>query len=175
MNGESYSFWLVPEPALEQELGKLVRALAPVFGMPPFAPHATVQGDLDLSADDAEMLARELVAGEGPLAWRAWGIQWTEHPFRTFFVAFDRADRFRALLERSAKLTGSREGLSPFPHLSLAYGTLPVREKIARSRPLSGAIDGRTMVFDRLVVALSGKEVPVEEWRAVATIPLARA
>lgn len=172
MSGESYSFWLVPEPALEQELGKLVRALAPVFGMPPFAPHATVQGDLDLSADDAEMLARELVAGEGPLAWRAWGIQWTEHPFRTFFVAFDRADRFRALLERSAKLTGSREGLSPFPHLSLAYGTLPVREKIARSRPLSGAIDGRTMVFDRLVVALSGKEVPVEEWRVVATVSL---
>ena len=44
-----------------------MRALAPVFGMPAFAPHATVQGDLDLSADDAEMLARELVAGEGRL------------------------------------------------------------------------------------------------------------
>lgn len=162
----------MPEPALEAELGKLVRALAPVFGMPAFAPHATVQGDLDLSAADAEMLARELVAGESPLAWRAWGIQWTEHPFRTFFVAFDRADRFHALLDRSAKLTGSRDGLSPFPHLSLAYGTLPVREKIARSRPLAGAIDGRTMRFDRLVVALSGKETPVEDWRVVATIPL---
>ena len=149
-----------------------MRALAPVFGMPAFTPHATVQGDLDLSADDAEMLARELCAGEGALAWRAWGIQWTEHPFRTFFVAFDRADRFRMLLDRSAKLTGTREGLSPFPHLSLAYGTLPVREKIARSRPLSGAIEGRTMTFDRLGVALSGKSVPVDEWKIVATIPL---
>lgn len=167
-----YSFWLVPEAAVERELGKLVRALAPVFGMPAFAPHATVQGDLDLSADDAEMLARELVAGESPLAWRGWGIQWTEHPFRTFFVAFDRADRFRVLLERAAKLTGTRDGLSPFPHLSLAYGTLPVREKIARSRPLSPAFEGRTITFDRLVVALSGKEVPIEEWKAVATIPL---
>lgn len=172
LNDETYSFWLVPEPALEAELGKLVRALAPVFGMPAFVPHATVQGDLDLSADDAEMLARELVAGESPLAWRAWGIQWTEHPFRTFFVAFDRADRFHALLDRSAKLTGSRDGLSPFPHLSLAYGNLPVREKIARSRPLAGAIDGRTIRFDRLVVALSGKEVPVQDWRVVASIPL---
>jgi hypothetical protein len=172
VDGEAYSFWLVPEPALEAELGKLVRALAPVFGMPAFAPHATVQGDLDLSADDAEMLARELVAGEAPLAWRAWGIQWTEHPFRTFFVAFDRADRFNALRDRSAKLVGSRDGLSPFPHLSLAYGNLPVREKIARSRPLAGAIDGRSMTFDRLVVALSGREVPVDEWKTVATIPL---
>ena len=114
----------------------------------------------------------ELVEGEAPLAWRAWGIQWTEHSFRTFFVAFDRADRFNALRERSAKLTGSREGLSPFPHLSLAYGTLPVREKIARSRPLAPAFEGRTIRFDRLVVALSGKDVPIEEWRAVATIPL---
>lgn len=149
-----------------------MRALAPVFGLPAFDPHATVQGDIDLSADDAESLARQLVEGEAPLSWRAWGIQWTEHPFRTFFVAFDRADRFRALLERSAKLTGSREGLSPFPHLSLAYGTLPVREKIARSRPLSGAFEGRTIVFDRLVVALSGKEVPIEDWKVVATIPL---
>ena len=152
-----------------------MRALAPVFGMPAFAPHATVQGDLDLSADDAEMLARELVAGESPLAWRAWGIQWTEHPFRTFFVAFDRADRFNALRDRAAKLTGSRDGLSPFPHLSLAYGNLPVREKIARSRPLNGAFEGRTMTFDRLVVALSGKDVPIAEWKAVATIPLGEA
>ena len=47
-----------------------------------------------------------------------------------------------------------------------------MREKIARSRPLSGAFDGRSMTFDRLVVALSGREVPVEEWRIVATIPL---
>ncbi len=174
VNSTSYSFWLLPESALESEFAKLVRALAPVFGMPAFGPHATVQGDLDLSADDAEMLARELVAGEGPLSWRAWGIQWTEHPFRAFFVAFDRADRFRALTERSARLTGSREGLSPFPHLSLAYGALPVREKIARSRPLAGAVEGRTMVFDRLAVALSGKEVAVEDWRIVATIPLGK-
>ena len=149
MNGEAYSFWLVPEPALEAELTKLVRALAPVFGMPAFAPHATVQGDLDLSADDAEMLARELVAGEAPLAWRAWGLQWTEHPFRTFFVAFDRADRFNALRDRAAKLTGSRDGLSPFPHLSLAYGNLPVREKIARSRPLAGGTPPRRVRYRR--------------------------
>lgn len=172
MIGEAYSLWLVPEAPVEQELGRLVRALAPVFGKPAFAPHVTVQGDIELSADDAEMLARQLVEGEGPLAWRAWGIQWTEHPFRAFFVAFDRADRFRTLTERSAKLTGSREGLSPFPHLSLAYGSLPVREKIARSRPLSAAFEGRTMTFDRLVVALSGKDVPIEEWKPVATIHL---
>ena len=50
MNGESYSFWLLPEAALEQELAKLVRALAPLFGMPSFGPHATVQGDLDQRA-----------------------------------------------------------------------------------------------------------------------------
>jgi hypothetical protein len=37
---------------------------------------------------------------------------------------------------------------------------------------LSPAFEGRTLTFDRLVVALSGKDVPVEEWRAVATIPL---
>ena len=38
----------MPEEPLERELSTLVRALAPVFGMPAFAPHATVQGDLDL-------------------------------------------------------------------------------------------------------------------------------
>jgi hypothetical protein len=31
------------------------------------------------------------------------------------------------------------------------------------------------MTFDRLVVALSGKDVPIEEWKAVATIPLGQA
>src|SRR5690606_13680700 len=75
LTAESYSFWLVPEEPVERELATLVRALAPVFGMPAFPPHATVQGDLDLAADDAEMLARELVEGGAPLAWRAWGIQ----------------------------------------------------------------------------------------------------
>ena len=46
------------------------------------------------------------------------------------------------------------------------------REKIARARPLTHAIDGRTMKFDRLAVALSGKGVPIEDWRVVAEIPL---
>lgn len=169
---DGHSLWLMPEPALEREMAALVRVLAPVFGMPPFPPHVTVQGDLDLDADDAEAYARELAAGVPLLAWRAFGITWTDHPFRAFFVAFDSAERFHGLLERSASLTGTREGLSPFPHLSLAYGTLPVREKIARARPLTHAIDARTMKFDRLVVALAGKDVPIEAWRVLAEIPL---
>lgn len=175
MSGEAYSLWLVPEPELEREMSGLIRVLAPVFGLPPFAPHVTVQGDLDVAADDAEGYARELAAGLPVLAWRAFGISWTEHPFRAFFVAFDSAERFHRLLERSAELAGTREGLSPFPHLSLAYGKLPIREKIARSRPLTRTIDGRAMRFDRLVVALSGKDVPIDEWKVVATVPLGAA
>ena len=55
MSGEAYSFWLVPEEPVERELSTLVRALAPVFGMPAFAPHATVQGDLDFAFPDREI------------------------------------------------------------------------------------------------------------------------
>ena len=61
MSSEAYSFWLVPEEPVERELGTLVRALAPVFGMPAFAPHATVQGDLDLAADEGRGLWRQVV------------------------------------------------------------------------------------------------------------------
>ena len=84
-------------------------------------------------------------------------------------MAFTSADFFATSGNNCIRPKAS---LSPFPHLSLAYGNLPVREKIARSRPLAGAIEGRTIKFDRLAVALSGKDIPVDEWRVVATVQL---
>lgn len=175
MIGERYSLWLLPVAQDRAWLDPLIGRLAPVFGQPPFVPHVTVQGDLARPlAEVCEValgIARELPVQRWPVR----GIERSVHFFRAFYLRFDRTDAFVPLLERAARLAGTRNGLSPFPHLSLAYGTLDDAAKAAQIEAIGTGIAARTVAFDALAVALSGQRVPIEAWRLAAICPLARA
>lgn len=87
------------------------------------------------------------------------------------YLGFDACEDFARLQEHAATMTGTRAGLSPFPHLSLAYGDAPdvaaqcVRELDARCRT-------RVLTLDRLAVAHSSRTLPIAEWRVVASFAL---
>ncbi|MSQ74460.1 MAG: hypothetical protein EXR34_01555 [Rhodoferax sp.] len=71
-------------------------------------------------------------------------------------------------------MTGTADGLSPFPHLSLAYGDAHVA--YARQRQLlAGDYSGQTIVFDRLAICRSSSHVPISEWVCLEQLPLASA
>ena len=59
---------------------------------------------------------------------------------------------------------GTADGLSPFPHLSLAYGTVTDATRRARDE-LAQGFAAREVVFDRIAVIRSSKDVPIAEWR----------
>ena len=69
-------------------------------------------------------------------------------------------------------VTGTAHGLSPFPHLSLAYGD--AHEAYAKQRQLL-AVDyaEQVIVFDRLAICRSSSHVPISEWVVLEQLPLA--
>ena len=159
-----YSIWLLPEAALERTLQRTISELAIVQGESAFFPHVTLQGDLcrsleDLSGPVAGM-ARDLPAQR----WRVRAVECGDHFFRCLYLRFDADAALAALQDRVRAFTGTADGLSPFPHLSLAYGTVADATRRARAE-LAQSFAAREIVFDRIALVRSSKDVPIAEWR----------
>jgi len=84
-----------------------------------------------------------------------------------------RAD-FDRLRSSAAALTGTTDGLAPFPHLSLAYGEpADPADKPALLQRHARLADARPALrFDRLVIARSAKSLPVAEWTLLESFAL---
>lgn len=168
-----YSFWLLPDPVQEASFAAEIASLAPDFEQPAFQAHATIHGDLTLAPEVLLDFLPEIAAGIDPLAWRVESALTSPQRFRSLFLLFERTDDFSLLQERTQKLCCTRVGLSPFPHLSLAYGEARAgRDKLAEAARLSASYAGERIVFSRLALAASSSALPVEAWRVIRTIKL---
>jgi 2'-5' RNA ligase len=156
----------------QDRLVDLVDTLAPRFRTRTFIPHVTVQGDLDRRLKDVTALAATLAASLPVQRVAVRGIEQSTHYYRAFYLAFDGFDAFAPLVRRSAQASGTDAGLSPFPHLSLAYGTLGADAKAALAREVAASVPA-TLTFDRLAVSLSGQSVGIASWRVLQTFALA--
>jgi hypothetical protein len=172
--GPMYSVWLLPAEPLASLLRAQVAALASEFGTPPFPPHVTLQGDLALPLAQVVRATAALAQTLQAQHWTVHGIDTAASHWRSFHVVFAAASAFAPALAQLAALTGSHDALSPFAHLSLAYGPLAdARKAELRARVLPQLPP--LFAFDRLAVALSGKTVGVPSWRTLQTFALARA
>lgn len=170
--GPAYSLWLLAEPVAQDRLVDLVDALAPRFATRTFVPHVTVQGDLRRRLKDVTTAAAALAASLPVQRVAVRGIEQSMHYYRAFYLAFDGFEAFAPLIRRSAEAFASDDGLSPFPHLSLAYGTLGADAKAAIAREVAADVPA-TLTFDRLAVSLSGQSVGIASWRVLETFALA--
>ncbi|MDB5893109.1 MAG: hypothetical protein JWQ88_640, partial [Rhodoferax sp.] len=81
---------------------------------------------------------------------------------------------FAELQRRSTTATGTAAGLSPYPHLSLAYGSAvpDMPDMAALQAGLSAAWAGRVLRTDRLAVCRSSKDISIADWQCVMTLAL---
>ncbi|WP_280154888.1 2'-5' RNA ligase family protein [Piscinibacter sp. XHJ-5] len=165
-----YSIWLLPRASEERALAALVASLAPRFCGMAFGPHVTVQGDLARSPEALVHDTHALAAQSAALQARVTGLEHSPHFFRCLVLRLDAGAAFDALQAHAARCNGSREGLSPYAHLSLAYGDASPQ---ALERDVLAAIErewlGQRLVLDRLAVVRSSKTVAIDEWRVLAT------
>ena len=168
----AYSLWLLPEADALEHLSNIVARLAPRFATRAFLPHATIQGDLTRRLHDLAAVAGQLASSTPVQTWRVRGIELSDAYYRAFFVAFDDCPEFAPLCARSAQALGDSAGLSPFAHLSLAYGTLDVAAKVRLIEEFAAELPA-SLPFDRIGVALSGKSVGIASWRTLQTFALA--
>jgi len=170
-----YSLWLMPCAADAAELQALVDALAPQFGQPAFVPHVTIQGDLALPLDAVATYARQLAAACPVQTWLVHDVERRNFFFRCLYLRFAGNAAFDALQRQAQAWSGMADGLSPYPHLSLAYGEFDGQvqpQRLALFESLRARFAGRRLVFDHLAVCLSSKDTPIADWRCVADVPL---
>lgn len=72
------------------------------------------------------------------------------------------------------RISGKTNGVSLFPHLSLAYGLVDAQKTAELGAELQQALSG-PLCFDRVVIARSSKNVPIAEWACLAEFELADA
>lgn len=167
------SIWLLPEFAQERRLAATIAELATVQGESAFFPHVTIQGDLCRPAAElVEPLAA--LAKEVPVQrWNVSAVACGDHFFRCLYLRFDAERELASLQERVLAFTGSDAGLSPFPHLSLAYGQVTGDTLRERDR-LAARFDVREVTFDRVAIVRSSKDVPIDAWQLLCSFLLAR-
>lgn len=167
-----YSIWLLPradhEVALSTTIGRLSTELAGVR----FAPHVTIQGDVALMPEQLRPTLARLAEQTPVQQWPVTLVDGTTHFFRCLFLRFGAHQAFDEMQAAAQAISGMADGLSPFPHLSLAYGD--AYEAYARKRQLlAGDYFGRTIVFDRLAICRSSSHIPISEWVCLEQLPLA--
>jgi cyclic phosphodiesterase-like protein len=171
--GPAYSLWLLPQADTQEHLAGVIARLSRRFGTRAFEPHVTVQGDLTHHLRDVAAVAGGLAQTLAAQRWRVRGIEQSSHYYRAFHLAFDGCEAFAPLVAASARALATDAGVSPFAHLSLAYGALDTEAKDALAREFAAEIPSM-LAFDRLAVALSGKSVGIASWRTLQCFELAQ-
>lgn len=167
-----YSIWLLPRDDDGAMLSDLIAELAPAFCGCSFAPHVTVQGDLDAELPALQRMLDRLAGETPPLRLKVRAVQSTGHFFRCLYLRFDDDATFERLQALAREFSGTDCGLSPYAHLSLAYGDPNETMQAARCEELSPRVVGRHIALDRVAVYRSSKDVAIADWRECAVRPL---
>lgn len=167
-----HSIWLMPASREQDRLQRLIDELADRFGSPRFQPHLTLAGDIEKSVEDLAPAVARIAEGIDPFEAEVTGIGVSDLFFQSFYARFA-ADKALLELKRRAIETVLPGDIAEFmPHISLGYGldeTLEKREAVVDAENL---LLGNPVRFDRICVAASGMELPIESWSIRAESPL---
>jgi len=166
-----YSIWLLPESEQQRGLVALVDSLAARFGTERFMPHITVQGDLTLPLEQLSRAVAAMSQSYGARKWPVASIDGGSHFFRSLFLRFDERPAYIDLKRDMQRISGTTEGLSLFPHLSIAYGLDAPHKAPELFRELS-TVAPQVLRVDRIAIARSSKNVPIAKWECLAEFPL---
>lgn len=168
-----YSIWLRPAAPDEAALLQTIDRLAALRGSERFAPHVTVQGDLAQPLDALRHMLAPLARKIPAQRWRVEAVECSPHFFRCMVLRFAPCTAFKGMQAAAQAFSQTELGLSPFPHLSLAYGEAhPDNARLCQE--LADEYVGREIVLDRLSICHSSKKVPIPDWRYLADYVLTR-
>lgn len=168
MTARIHSLWLMPSPSDEAMLAGIVSDLSRRFGTPLFAPHLTLQGDTDTAPAELERAIAAAAGAVEAFAEPVSIVEGSDAYFRSFYARF-------AVSPALAKLKQALDpaGFASFmPHVSLLYGEVEAAAKAAAIAEINACLAGRVIRFDRIGIVTSGQDVPIADWRVVASAAL---
>ena len=166
--------WLVPAAGpVRDRLAGVIAGLAAEHGAPVFAPHVTMNGNVETAEDTATRTLERLVAGVPPFEVTLTGIGHEPVFFRSLYLRAEPSARLTALHEAGQRAWGldSETGPPYRPHLSLLYTRDLSEERkaaIADSLRLAPPV---TIRVDAAEVWADFRD-EVTRWRRVARVVL---
>ena len=170
--------WLVPAAGpVRDRLAGVIAGLAAEHGTPAFAPHVTINQNVDAEPDAAARVLERLVAGVPPFEVTLSGFGHEPEYFRSLYLRAEPSASLTTLHEAGQRAWGLASvvpGSGPpyRPHLSLLYARdLPEERKPAIA-------DGLGLTLP-VTIRVNAAEVwgdfrdEVTQWRRVARVPLA--
>jgi 2'-5' RNA ligase len=163
--------WLVPAagPVRDRLAGAIAR-LAAEHAAPVFAPHVTMAGVVESSADAAARVLGRLVAGVPAFEVRLTAVGYEPEFFRSLFLRAE-PDAILTALHEAAERAWGLDPAPYRPHLSLLYSRLPEERKPAIAGALGLALPV-TIRIDAAEVWADFRD-DVTRWRRVARVDLA--
>lgn len=156
-----FSVFLTPAAPDFAYTQKLIEEYCAKFDQPSFEPHVTVYtGDLT-DPERLKMAVSHAAAEVSPYSLRVRGIGCSDEYFRTLFIELEENRLLREIFENIHSGFGGRGDYRLFPHLSLLYMDMPLRDKKALARRVK--LDREEILFDRLKLVTPGNDG--EGWR----------
>jgi 2'-5' RNA ligase len=164
--------WLVPaEGPVRDRLAGVIARLAAEHRTPVFAPHVSINGNVDAQPDAAARVLERVVAGVPPFEVTLSGFGHEPVFFRSLYLRAEPSAILTALHEAGQRAWGL-DGPPYRPHLSLLYARdLPEERKPAIADGLGLALPVTIRVDAAEIWADFRDEVT--RWRRVARAPLA--
>ncbi len=131
---QKYSVFLTPSDTDFNYTANLIRELCGKYDMPAFEPHVTVYSGALSDLDGLKQTVSTAVSGIGSFSLRVREIGCSEEYFRSLFIEFEEDPVLRNIHETIKAGMGSDSGDELFPHLSLFYSAMPLRDKEALAK-----------------------------------------
>ncbi|MGH6763702.1 MAG: 2'-5' RNA ligase family protein [Phyllobacterium sp.] len=171
---EFHSIWLMPSQANETWFSETVADLAGRFGTPVFQPHLTLVEDMPRSSAELAPLLAQVGEGARAIEMEIAGVTGSDLYFRSLYAAFPKNGDLLALKESSILAFGKGDIEGFMPHVSLAYGVPDGPDKERAIAQLHAAMTGAAINFDRIAIVSSSRHTPLDQWKIVADIGLAK-
>lgn len=160
---QSFALWMIPTGEAYSLTSGYIARLSSLYRLPGFEPHVTVLGGVR-SPDGDEM--RKLARDVAPFRIRlAREVEYMPETFRCLFLRAYTTDALMEIFSKASATFGVKPD-SYFPHLSLAYGDLPVWKKQEMIAEL-GPVPEIEFEARGLALVQASTETPVSSWKVV--------
>ena len=119
---KGYSIWLTLEKDSRSSYRDLIIKLSKRFKFPPFEPHCTIYGRLDIDLDNIKFVIADLAKTRNQFSTTVKRLKNGKSTWKSLYLSINNNEEMKFLYGECKKKFGSSRKYTFDPHLSIAYG-----------------------------------------------------
>jgi len=167
-----HALWLLPSCAHEPLLVEHIARLSIWMQSTRFDPHVTILSGIDADPQSLAQITATLATRSPVMPLTVARVAPGAQYFQCIYLALQANATFDALQSAALAACGMADADAPaHPHLSLAYGE-PHPDNAKLCPVLAEQFTGHSIVFDRIALVRSSKDLAVADWTILAEFAL---